>query len=80
MDAFASSSDLNTAYLHRALSRLEQERQELLDARKREQNRPLLPDKLDFSKLSFEDKKTVAAQFIRRIDLHQDHADIIWNV
>ena len=80
VDAFASSSDLNTAYLHRALSRLEQERQELLDARKREQNRPLLPDKLDFSKLSFEDKKTVAAQFIRRIDLHQDHADIIWNV
>lgn len=80
VDAFASSSDLNAAYLHRALFRLELERQELLDARKREQNRPHLPDKLDFAALSFEDKKMVAAQFIRRIDLHRDHADIIWNV
>ncbi len=80
VDAFASSRDLDTAYLHRALSRLEQERQELLDARRREQTRLKLLDKLDFAALSFEDKKLVAAQFIRQIDLYGDHADIVWNV
>lgn len=80
LDAFAESSDLTSAYLQRALTRLEQERQTLLEARKRHQSRPVLPDKLVFSKLSFEEKKVVAAQFVRRIDIYGDHAEICWNI
>ena len=80
MDAFAESSDLTSAYLQRALSRLEQERQALLEAQKRRKSRPTLPDRLVFSALGFEEKKVVAAQFIRRIEVHEDHAEIFWNI
>lgn len=80
MDAFAESADLTSSYLQRALSRLEQERQALLETRRRQQSRSVLSDKLIFSKLDFEEKKAVAAQFIQRIDVHSDHADIHWNV
>lgn len=79
LDAFAES-DMSDTYLKRALSRLEKERQALLDSRKREQNRPVLPDKLVFSQLSFEEKKVVAAQFIERIDVGEHSADIKWKV
>ena len=40
---------------------------------------PLL-EKLVFSELSFEEKKAVAAQFIRRIEVAEDSAEIIWAV
>lgn len=80
MDAFAESNDLTATYLQRALAKLEQERQALLEARKRHRSRPSLPDKLVFSKLSFDEKKVVAAQFIRRIEVASDHAEICWNV
>ena len=80
LDAFAESNDLTASYLQRALTRLEQERQALLEAQKRRQSRPALPDKLVFSKLSYEEKKMVAAQFIRRIEVYEDHAEICWNV
>lgn len=80
MDAFAESCDLSPDYLHRALSRLETERQTLLEARKRESNRPVLPDKLVFRELDFEEKKAVATQFIRRIDVGENDVEICWNV
>lgn len=80
MDAFAESCDLSPAYLRRALSRLEAERQNLLEAKRREQSRPTLPDKLVFEDLNFEGKKTVAAQFIRRIDVGESGVEICWNV
>lgn len=79
LDAFAES-DMSDTYLKRALNRLEKERQALLDSRKREQNRPVLPDKLVFSQLSFEEKKVVAAQFIQRIDVGEHSAEIQWKV
>ena len=80
IDAFSESADLSPAYLQRALARLEAERQELLEARKRDSSRPSLPQKLVFEKLSFEQKKIVAAQFIRRIEVGDEKAEIIWKV
>ena len=81
MDAFAESEDLSAVYLHRALARLEEERQALLEAHKREQSKPRILDKqLVFSKLDFEEKKMVAAQFVRRIDIEGDTAEICWNI
>jgi len=80
MDAFAESNDLTTAYLQRALAKLEQERQVLVEAQRRRQSRPAIPEKLQFSTLGFDEKKVVAAQFIRRIDVYEDRVDICWNV
>ena len=48
MDAFAESSDLSPTYLHRALARLEEDRQALLEAKRREDGRLILPQKLIF--------------------------------
>ena len=79
-DAFAESEDMPSVYLKRALARLEKERGELLAARKRQASRPRLPDKLDFASLSFEEKKAVAAQFIERIEVKRDSAEVKWAV
>ena len=80
LDAFAQSNDLTTVSLQKALSKLEQERQQLLKKQKRHRSRPSLPDKLVFSELSFEEKKIVASQFIRRIDLYENDVEICWNI
>ena len=80
IDAFSESSDLSPAYLQRSLARLEQERQRILEAQRREQKRPVMPAVLDFPTLSFEEKKAVAAQFIHRVEVAENSAEIIWNV
>ena len=80
IDAFAESPDLSPAYLQRALARLEEERQELLEAKKRDSKRPRLPEKLVFTELSFAEKKIVAVQFIRRVEVGDDSAEVIWKV
>ena len=80
IDAFSESAAMNPAYLKRALARLEQEREALLEARKRENRRAALPKKLVFDELSFEEKKLIAAQFIRRIEVGDDCAEILWKV
>lgn len=80
MDAFAESEDLPASYLQKALGKIEKEREALRQAQRRESGRVPLPEKLVFGELSFEEKKTVAAQFIRRIEVAEDSAEIIWAV
>lgn len=80
IDAFSESSDLPPSYLQRSLARLEQKRQTILEAQHREYRRPTLSTTIDFPTLNFEDKKTVAAQFIRRIEVVEDSVEIIWNI
>lgn len=80
MDAFAESEDLPASYLQKALGKIEKEREVLQQAQRREAGRVPLPEKLVFSELSFEEKKAVAAQFIRRIEVAKDSAEIIWAV
>lgn len=80
LDAFAESADMPADYLHRAMARFEKERQGILEARKREESKPILPEKMEFSKLSFEEKKAVAAQFIQRIEVGETSAEICWTV
>ena len=80
LDAYAQSSDLTAVYLQKALEKLERERQELLEKQNRHQSRPKLSDKLIFSALSFDEKKIVASQFIRRINLYENDVEICWNI
>lgn len=78
MDAFAQSDDMSSTYVQRALKRLEEERRCILEQRQREVSRPVLPDKLSFGTLSFEEKKLVASQFIRRILVSENSAEVEW--
>lgn len=80
LDAFSESEDISSDYLHRALARIERMRQAILDERKRDKSHPSVPQKLVFSTLSFAEKKAVAAQFIRRINVGEDTAEVCWNV
>ena len=59
MDAFANDESMDSIYFQRALARLEKEREEILASRKREKLRPTMPDKLVFSELSFEEKRSL---------------------
>ena len=78
LEAFANDESLDGAYLQRALAHLEKERKEILASRKREKSRPAMPEKLVFSELGFEEKKIVAAQFVERIEIFENSAEIKW--
>lgn len=82
IDAFAESTEISNTYLQRALVRLDKERQALFETRKRERQGSLTMQKniLIFSKLGFEEKKIITSQFINRIEVGQNSAEIKWNV
>lgn len=82
VDAFAESTEISNVYLQRALVRLDKERQELFETKKRAQQGYLTMQKniLVFSKLTFEEKKVIASQFINRIEVSQNSAEVKWNV
>lgn len=81
MDALSQSSDLSMAYINRTIQRLEEQRQDFL---KRQAHQKIKPRadfrRLKFEPLEFEQKKLVAAQFVKEIRLSGDTADVVWNV
>ena len=46
----------------------------------REESKPILPERMEFSKPSFAEKKAVAARFIQRIEVGEISAEIWWPV
>ena len=78
LEAFARSPALPVTYLEKALESIESRRQALVLERDREEK--AAARRIDFSTLSFQGKKAVAAQLIRRIDLGEDTAEIHWRV
>lgn len=80
MDAFAENENLPPDYLQRAIARIEKEREDILEAQARQKMRVVLPEKLIFANLSFDEKKLVASQFIKRINVEEHSAEIVWNV
>ena len=80
MAALAESSDLTMPYINRTVARLEARRRELLERQARLRGRPRPARRLEFSPLTFAQKKLVAARFIREIRLSGDRAEVIWNV
>ena len=81
MSALAESSDMAMPYVNRTISRLEAQRQALLDEQAKRQTKPRPKlEHLKFEPLEFEQKKLVAAQFIREIRLADDAATVLWNV
>lgn len=81
MAALAESDNLTMPYVNRTIQRLEKERQELLQTQERDRTRPRLPaQRIQFSKLDFEQKKLVAGQFIRAVHLAGDKAEVVWSI
>ena len=81
MSALAESSDMSMAYVNRTISRLEEQRQALLDEQSKRQTKPRPKlEHLKFEPLEFDQKKLVAAQFIQEIRLADDTAAVLWNV
>lgn len=76
IDALAESSAVSAGYISKKIDRLNQEREALLE---QAQNQPALPG-LQFGSLAFAEKKLVAAQFIDRILLDGDTAEMLWKV
>lgn len=78
VSAFSESDDVTDEYLHRALSRIIEERNNLMDEIKRGKRLSIPTQKLHFAELPFEDKKIVAAQFIEKILISGEEAVILW--
>ena len=81
VSALAEGNVTAMNYINRKLKELDRERQALLDGQSKKHSRKKhLPDRLVFHDLSFEEKKLVAAQFIREIRLSANEAEVIWTV
>lgn len=74
VDALAESSAVSAAYITQRIEALHAERARLLRDADAAQAAPLC-----FSTCSFEEKKRIAAECIRRIELDGSHANIVWN-
>ena len=81
MDALAQGNSIAITYVNRTIAKLEKEREELLQQRAKEKSAPR-PNfhRLKFEPLDFEQKKLVAAQFIKEIRLSGDCAEVVWRV
>jgi len=81
IEALSEGSDVTMAYINKTIKRLEKERMDLLDNQNKQRNHSKTKLKrLKFESLTFEHKKSVAAQFIKEIHLGSDSAEVIWNI
>ena len=81
MSALAESNALTMDYINRTIAKLEGQRQVLLAQQARQYGSPAAKLKhLKFAPLEFEQKKLVAAQFIREIKLCGETAEVNWRV
>jgi len=77
IQALSESSEISAAYISQEIDRLHTRREALVNQPRRTANQGRT---LDFHALTPEEKKLVAAEFIDRILLCGDEAEIIWNV
>ena len=79
VNALAESSAVSSSYISAQIERLHSEREKLLKEmeKKRGAGQKL---HLDFERATFEEKQLVAKEFIEKIMLQDDTADVIWKV
>lgn len=73
--ALSESSAVSAAYISKQIERLHAERESLLHAGTSPAPQP---ERFDFFRAAFEEKKLIAAEFIARIELEGDSVNIIW--
>ncbi len=77
VNAIAESDDISVKYINKQIASLHKQREELLQKPKSEA--PAI-QKLDFAKLSFEEKKMIAAEFIEKISISGTNVNILWKI
>ena len=77
VNALAESSEIAANYISQKIEALHTEREKLMQQTKKETSNIR---SLDFSALSFEDKKLIAAEFIDKILLSGKNVNIIWKI
>ena len=80
VNALAESSAVSASYISTQIEKLHHQREQMLkdlQANTRKENQRL---RIDFDQASFEEKKIIAREFIEKITLKGDTADVIWNI
>lgn len=79
VNALAESSAVSAAYISAQIDKLHRRREQLLEQMK-SGARPKEQRRLDFDGAAMEEKKIVAREFIEKILLADDCADVIWKI
>lgn len=77
VSALSESSSVSCAYISRQIDRLHMEREEMLSRPNADKSEFF---QINFQDLSFDDKKLVAAEFIEKIQLDGNNANIVWKI
>lgn len=77
VNALAESGEVSAVYITRQIERLHAEREQLLASK---ESRKSGSTTLDFDKASFEEKKTIAREFIDKIFVTGDEVNIVWRI
>lgn len=77
VNAIAECDDISVKYINKQIAALHKQREELLQKPKSEA--PAI-QKLDFAKLSFEEKKMIATEFIDKISISGTNVNINWRI
>ena len=77
VDVLTETDDISSDYILKKISSLHKERDELIQkcGKTKKQSKPI-----DFSKLSFEDKKLVAKEFVSKILIRGNNVEIVWRI
>ena len=81
MEALSQGNAPTISYINRTVEKLEGQRQKLLEQQAGLPGKPGPHlNRLTFAPLDLEEKKRVAAQFIREVRLNNDEAEVYWSV
>jgi len=80
VNALAESSCVSVTYISAQIDRLHKQREQLLEKHKETHSRKITTKKIDFAQASSSEKAIIAREFIDRIRLHEDSADVIWKI
>lgn len=77
VNAIAECDDVSVQYINKQIAALHKQREELLQKPKSEA--PAI-QKLDFAKLSFDEKKMISVEFIEKISISGTNVNILWKI
>ena len=80
VDALAESSAVSAAYISAQIDRLHARREKITQELKSEAGRRSKKSRVDFDRASMEEKRIIAREFIDRILLSEDSADVVWKI
>lgn len=77
VEAISRGGDISTDYIIREIEMLHREREQLLERCRAPATQP---ERVEFKKANFEEKKLIAGAFIDKILLQDDSAEILWKI